>query len=34
MSVSYVERDQADARTKAIYDKAGGRFEMLLQVKH
>ena len=32
MSVSYVERDQADARTKAFYDKAEGRFEMLLNI--
>ena len=32
MSVSYVERDQADAATTEFYDKAEGRFEMLLNI--
>lgn len=32
MTVSYVEPDQADARTKAFYDKAAERFEMLLNI--
>ena len=32
MSVSYVERDQANAETKAFYDKAEKRFEMLLNI--
>ncbi len=32
MSVSYVEREQADAPTKVFYDKAEGRFEMLLNI--
>ena len=32
MSVSYVERDQANAETLAFYDKAEGRFEMLLNI--
>ena len=32
MSVSYVERSQADAATNAFYDKAEGRFEMLLNI--
>ncbi len=32
MSVSYVERDQADATTTQFYDKAEGRFEMLLNI--
>ena len=32
MSVSYVERDQADAATTAFYDKAEQRFEMLLNI--
>lgn len=32
MSVSYVEREQADAPTKAFYDKAEERFEMLLNI--
>ncbi len=32
MSVSYVERDQADSETLAFYDKAEGRFEMLLNI--
>jgi AhpD family alkylhydroperoxidase len=32
MSVSYVERDQANAVTAAFYDKAEERFEMLLNI--
>ena len=32
MSVSYVERDQANAETVEFYDKAEGRFEMLLNI--
>ena len=32
MSVSYVEREQADAVTKEFYDKAEERFEMLLNI--
>jgi 4-carboxymuconolactone decarboxylase len=32
MSVSYVEHDQADGTTKAFYDKATDRFEMLLNI--
>ena len=32
MSVSYVEREQADAATKVFYDKAEERFEMLLNI--
>lgn len=32
MTVSYVERDQADAETLAFYDKAQERFEMLLNI--
>lgn len=32
MTVSYVEHDQADTATKAFYDKAEGRFEMLLNI--
>ncbi len=32
MTISYVERDQADAATTAFYDKAEGRFEMLLNI--
>lgn len=32
MTISYVELDQADARTKAFYDKATERFEMLLNI--
>jgi 4-carboxymuconolactone decarboxylase len=32
MSVSYVERDQADATTNAFYDKAEGRFQALLNI--
>ena len=32
MTVSYVERDQANAETLAFYDKAEGRFEMLLNI--
>lgn len=32
MSVSYVERDQADAETLAFYDKAEERFQMLLNI--
>lgn len=32
MTVSYVERDQANAETLAFYDKAQGRFEMLLNI--
>ena len=32
MTVSYVEPDQADARTKSFYDKAAERFEMLLNI--
>jgi len=32
MTVSYVERDQADAETLAFYDKSQGRFEMLLNI--
>ena len=32
MTVSLVEREQADAATKAFYDKAEGRFEMLLNI--
>jgi len=32
MSVSYVEREQADDATKMFYDKAEERFEMLLNI--
>ncbi len=32
MTVSYVEREQADAMTNAFYDDAVGRFEMLLNI--
>lgn len=32
MTVSYVEREQADAATQAFYDKAEERFEMLLNI--
>lgn len=32
MSVSYIEREQADAATIEFYDKAEGRFEMLLNI--
>ena len=32
MSVSYVEREQANEQTIAFYDKAEGRFEMLLNI--
>ena len=32
MSVSYVDRDQANAQTIAFYDKAEERFEMLLNI--
>ena len=32
MTVSYVERGQADAETKVFYDKAEDRFEMLLNI--
>lgn len=32
MTVSYVERDKANAETLAFYDKAEGRFEMLLNI--
>ena len=32
MTVSYVERDQADAVTLEFYDKAEDRFEMLLNI--
>lgn len=32
MSVSYVEREQADAATVAFYDKAEGRFQALLNI--
>ena len=32
MSVSYVEREQADATTKVFYDKSEERFEMLLNI--
>lgn len=32
MTVSYVEPEQADKRTKAFYDKAEDRFEMLLDI--
>jgi len=32
MSVSYVERDQADAATTAFYDKAEERFQALLNI--
>jgi AhpD family alkylhydroperoxidase len=32
MSVSYVERDQADDVTKAFYDRAEDRFELLLNI--
>lgn len=32
MSVSYVEPEQADTRTKNFYDKAEERFEMLLNI--
>ncbi len=32
MTVSYVEPDQADTRTKEFYDKAAERFEMLLNI--
>ena len=32
MSVSYVEREQANTETNAFYDKAEDRFEMLLNI--
>lgn len=32
MSVSYVEREQADAKTNAFYDDAEARFELLLNI--
>ncbi|MDH3675666.1 MAG: carboxymuconolactone decarboxylase family protein [Anaerolineae bacterium] len=32
MTVSYVERDQADAVTNAFYDRAEDRFELLLNI--
>lgn len=32
MTVSYVELDQADTRTKEFYNKAAERFEMLLNI--
>jgi AhpD family alkylhydroperoxidase len=32
MTVSYVELDHADTRTKEFYDKAAERFEMLLNI--
>ena len=32
MTVSYVERGQANAETLVFYDKAEGRFEMLLNI--
>ena len=32
MTVSYVEREAANAETQAFYDKAEGRFEMLLNI--
>ncbi|MDH3689513.1 MAG: carboxymuconolactone decarboxylase family protein [Gammaproteobacteria bacterium] len=32
MSVSYVEREKADAATNAFYDKAEARFELLLNI--
>ncbi len=32
MTVSHVEREQANAETTAFYDKAEGRFEMLLNI--
>ena len=32
IGVSYVEREQANAETIAFYDKAEGRFEMLLNI--
>jgi 4-carboxymuconolactone decarboxylase len=32
MSVSYVERDQADAETTAFYDKAEAQFQALLNI--
>lgn len=32
MTVSYVERDQANPETIAFYDKAKDRFEMLLNI--
>ncbi len=32
MAVSYVEREQANPETIAFYDKAEGRFEMLLNI--
>lgn len=32
MTVTYVERANADAQTLAFYDKAEGRFEMLLNI--
>ena len=32
MTVSYVERDQADSETLAFYDKAEERFQMLLNI--
>ncbi len=32
MGVSYVERDQADAETRAFYDKAEERFQALLNI--
>jgi len=32
MAISYVEPNQADTRTKAFYDKATERFEMLLNI--
>ena len=32
MSVSYVERDQANAETLAFYDKSEDRFQALLNI--
>jgi len=32
MTVSYVEREEANTETKAFYDKAEARFEMLLNI--
>ena len=32
MTVSYVEREQADERTQKFYDDAEARFEMLLNI--
>jgi hypothetical protein len=32
MTVSYVEKEQANTGTKAFYEKAEARFEMLLNI--